>query len=994
MPFRLDHPEYLSLLLLALPIVWLGRRSLASLERGRQWTAIGLRLAVLLVIVLMLAGLEAVRWHHDLTVMVVMDRSESVRRFVEPPPQGDEPSEGVLDWVHGWILGAADDRRADDRMGLVAFDGRATVRSMPDPVIDLEGAIVEVLRPGTDIASAIRLAMAVFPSDTARRMVLVSDGNDTVAVGGAHDEVMLAAREAAAAGIPIDVLPLEYNVEREVIVDGVYAPVDVREGQPVPVRVALRATQPAAGTLFLLHDGKPIDAAGVRVEVDQWGDDGLLVVEFGVAAPPTGVNRFEAVFELDEGFDELSANNRAQGFTFVQGKGKLLIVDGVGGESGAILPDALRARGMDLQVIGPEQLPATLAQMQRYDAVVLQNVPAELVPPSQQKMIAQYVTELGGGLVMIGGPDSFGAGGWANTAIDDVLPVMCELPKQTVLPSGALVMVIDRSGSMQEPVGGTTVTKQQVANEAAALAALTLFEQDMVGVLAFNNSGEWIVPLAPYTEPHVVDELIHSIQPDGGTNIYGPLRQAYEALAAIDNQAIMIKHIILLTDGRGAGGDYDTLLEHMHDDGVTLSTVGAGDDIDAELLNRLAVQGRGVFHAVTDPNDLPRIFIKEARQVRKALIREVPFDPIVFGRQSPITAGINAAPRLRGMILTGSRADPRVFMPMTGPQGEPLFAHWQIGLGRSAAFTSDANNRWAVDWLSWSGYPDFWARTMRAIARPNASRELDMVADIERDTLRVRLDTGPASGVEKVTGSLINPDGQSVPITLDAVGPGAFAADLPASEQGNYIVSLFTESQGGSQQYVYGGATREPGNELRAFASDRALLVQVAELTGGRVLDPRQHEADLLFRRDGTLSPSRSLKPLWRPLLVVLIVLFLLDVASRRVAWDFAAIISRLRHAPVARDTDSQGTLDALKRRAKRVDKELDEKSADPGRKFVAPAKARPSKDFARAVGGAKQQSSTDPPPEKPTSSAGSTSRLLDAKRRAQQRMNDQEDDQ
>ena len=273
MPIRFDHPEWLWLLLLAVPIVLLGRRSLATMELSRRWVAMGLRLVVLTVLVLMLADLQAVRWHTDLTVMAVVDQSQSIRRFAKPPtPQNadgsvtggahPEPEEAasIEEWITDWLHHAVADHQQDDRLGVVAFDGQPSVRALPSTTFDTDaGAAVQPI-DGTDTAAALRLAMALFSADSSKRIVLVSDGNDTAQ--GADEDVLAAAREARSAGIPIDVLPIEYRVDNEVMVEGLYVPQEASEGQTVALRAVLRATGPTDGLLYIQHDDEPIDLNG------------------------------------------------------------------------------------------------------------------------------------------------------------------------------------------------------------------------------------------------------------------------------------------------------------------------------------------------------------------------------------------------------------------------------------------------------------------------------------------------------------------------------------------------------------------------------------------------------------------------------------------------------------------------------------------------------------------------------------------------------------
>ena len=1049
--FRFDHPDLLWLLLLGIPIVWLGMRSLAQLERARRWTAIALRLAVLLVIVLMLAGLQTVRTHSELTVIAVVDQSESVRRFGSPPrlPDADaaDPGRSIDTWLPQWLSQAAGERRQEDRFGMVTYDARPTVRSMPTQAISLDPGTIDQPAEGTDTAAAIRSAMAIFPADTGARLVLASDGNE--AGSGGEAAVLAAAREAAAAGIPVDVLPIDYRVGQEVMVEALYAPTQAREGQSVALRVVLRATAPSPGRLQLIHDDVPLDlngdqpGTGMPVSPDQWTVEGLdsdtataadadprgrylLVKQIDLPLAYSGANKFEAVFEPDaprgaaEAADVISINNRAQAFTLVQGKGRILFVDNLGGDSGMILPNTLASRGIELDVVPGTGMPTSLTQLQRYDAVVFQNVPADLVTGPQQRMLAAYVNNMGGGFVMIGGDDSFAAGGWTNSPIDRILPVECEIPSQTVLPSGALVIVLDRSGSMSAPVGGSSHTQQELANEAAVLAIQTLYPQDLVGVVAFDGSAQWVAPLQMNQNPGKVIHDVRSIHPQGGTNIYSGLDLAYRELANLNMQDAAVRHVIVLTDGHSTpppGGSYVNLVRDMTQAGITISTVGVGDGHDAATLNQLAQMSGGQYHPVRNPNNLPQVFIKEAKTIRKNLIREQPFTPQLVRTGSPIMANVPAVPQLQGLVLTGEKSDPRVFTPIVGPEGEPVFAHWQVGLGRSAAFTSDATNRWAVQWLQWGGYADFWARTMRLIARPSASREADMITSIEGDRIRIRLDAMADDAPDRsrpgstfanfldIRGSVLKPDGSAQPIELEQVGPGIYETHAPAQQTGNYIVSLFMQDDTGQRRSVFGGTSRPPGEELRRFQSNRPLLQQVAQITGGRVLDPAAASAVNLFDRSIPYE-SRSIRPLWRTLLLWLVVLLLLDVACRRIAWDPVAIYAWARQRARAfagtlqpRQSESQATLGALKNRRAQAQAELaaapDQTPPTPTRKFEADADFQAHDDFTHAVGGANENTDARTPivtaakSDKAGEQVGTTSRLLAAKRRAQQKLTD-----
>ena len=1096
---RLANPEALWLLLLGVPIVWLGLRSLVVLEPVRKWLAIGLRLVVLALLVLMLGGLQAVRTHEDLTVMAVVDRSESVRRFATmPDPEAPRRAMDYEQWASRWLRLAGEDRRDNDLFGLMGFSDRPSLEVMPTPSVRTETAASPDPGDGTDLVQAMRASLGLLPPDSGSRLVLVSDGNHTPQGGGSgadaglggsagaggDEQVLAFAREAKAAGVPIDVVPVAYAARSEVLVEAVYAPTQARQGRTVGVRVALRATQPTAGTLEILHDEELIDingpaaGTGFSIEPQQWtlersgdpdaegdvdADAGpaarsgqyVLVQQVDVPVGLTGVNRFEAVFEpltalagggdSTAGGDQIAANNRAEGFTLVSGKGKVLVVDGEGGASGEILPSALASRGIELEVVPPQGMPSRLSRLQRYDAVVFQNVPRDLVTLPQQRDLVKYVHDLGGGFVMVGGDDSFGAGGWTNSPVDQrLLPVECQIPTQTVLPTGALMLVIDRSGSMHSPVAGSNKSQIDLAAEAAVLALNTLYPQDYIGVVSFDSQGHLVAQLGPNTNPAAVAKKIRSIQAGGGTTISAGLDLARRQLLQLETTDAAVRHVVLITDGQSSpppGGNWARVIGPMMQNGITLSTIGVGDGRNAQLLNLIARMGNGNYHDIANPASLPQVFIKEAKTVRKSLVRETEFTPQLVATGSPVTRDLPATPPLRGLVLTGPKRDPRVFTPMLGPEGEPLFAHWQTGLGRAAAFTSDATNRWAAPWLPWGGYADFWARTLRHVSRPTPTRSADLLADVRGDRLRLRLDaagaaetggqgTGAFQNFVQARGAIIKPDGSVENVTLRQTGPGLYEADAEADLPGSYVVSLVLMEPDGTRRTVYGGANRPVGRELRNFRSNTALLERVAEITGGRVLDPAQPQAQAagLFSREGYAFVSRSVRPLWRELLVLLLVLVLLDVANRRVAWDPVGIwrwgLTRLDAVFGTLTLKSSGkdqpaaTMDTLKAARQRTTSRLGDAKrqrqpasairpqpsavSEPSpkarrtTKFEAAQDAQATGDVATALGGA---SHADPAGVRLASASKSTdtataeedatttSRLMAAKRAARQRM-------
>lgn len=936
MTLQFSNPEWLWLALLAPAMAWLGWKWLRGMNVLRRGTAVVARAVLIALVTGMLAGATAVKSTDRLAVIAVVDVSGSVRRFFPMATGPDGRPFGALDRVREYLRKATAERGPDDLLGLVVFDGVSLAVASPSrvDVLDrpLEGTGAD---EGTDMEGALRLASAMLPPDANGRIVLFSDGNQT-----RGDAVKAARGLAAGRGAPpaVDVVPLSYRVRSEVVVESVDAPTQAPAGTTVIVRVRLRATAPASGRITLSVGDEPVDLTpsepgmGLAVTLEAGERTIAAPVELG----PGRVHAFTARFEPDEAGDgqrvndTVLVNNQAQAFTFSPGRGAVLLVDGVSrgdpAGPGSTLAQALRRAGMEVSVVAPEGVPEDLLRLEAYDLVVLQNVPAESVPGPSQKLLSEYVTQLGGGLVMIGGPDSFGAGGWKGTPLEPVLPVRLDLPEQMIVPPAAIIIVLDNSGSMNRTVMGSTRTQQDIANQGAALAIETLDKGDELGVTAFNSTFHRVIPLSKLEDPKASAEIVRGIRTDGGTNIPPPVRDAYEQLR---NSKASVRHIILLTDGISADGrgQLPELAKEIAASGIKLSTIAVGDGADTDTLKEMAGLGGGEYYRVNDPNTLPRVFVRAVRVVRTPLVREGRFNPVVLPTASPVLQGVGDPPPLMGLVLTQARTDATVTYAMAAPSGEPLLAYWNAGLGRVGAFTSDAHT-WAKAWLNWPGYARMWTQFARQIARPPAERGAELSLDVRGDTLRVRLDAANAQGVPldmlDVPGKVYAPDGKSSDVRLMQTAPGVYEGTAPANAGGGYVVTLTPRQGSRPLPPVVGGVTRPPGEEYRRLESDDGLMRQVAAATGGRVLDLQNASEGVLFDRTG-LKPGSVRTPLWQGLMLWTLVVLLLDVGTRRVAWDRfigkeygTGLKQRARDAMRSRGRAAEGTLESLRGRRER----------------------------------------------------------------------------
>lgn len=915
MRLYLEEPTWLWLLASAIVMAWAGLMLFQAMAPVRRWVSVLVRVLLVVALVALLGGLAMLRTTDRLAVVAVVDVSGSVQRFFSER-DADGRQLTVREGVRKYLERTLGQRRFDDLAGIVVFDGDAATVTLPSqpPQRVWERDLPSPGVDGTNLAEAVRLASAIIPPDAAGRLLVFTDGNQTMGDAlEAISQVRSVAGRERRGGLPIDVVPLRYKLGSEVIVEAVDAPPTAPAESTVNVRVVLWATEASTGTLQLLREGAAMDlngpAAGLGRRVSL--SPGRNVVQLEVDLGPGRVHRFKSVYEPDamdaanaSGSQQIFAgdtvleNNQGQAFTISPGKGSVLLVDGVSGgrEAGAgrTLASALGRAGVSVTTVSPEEMPTTILQLQAFDMVIFENVSADALDPAAQEAYVAFVRDLGGGLAMVGGPNSFGAGGWKSTPIASILPVDVELPDKIVAPEVATVFVIDNSGSMRRPVLGSRQTQQQLANEATALAINSLDRSDLVGVVAFNSEADVVVRLAPNRDSKDSVERVRNIRSGGGTDIAEGLERAIDQFKDLDAnpqvaKSVKVRQCILLTDGKSMREEeLPGLVDQLVKMGVKVNTIAVGDDADTSTLERLARQGGGAYFYAMNPQNLPRIFLKAVRVVRSPLIREGDFGPVVLPSGSAMVAGVREPPVLGGLVLTRLRQEPTVVQSIVAPTGEPVLASWQVGLGQVVAFTSDAHS-WADEWLGWPGYERMWSQIVRAASRPADGRGVQATASASGDGLALRVDIrnedgSPAVGLD-VPATIYDPAGGTREVSLAAVGPGQYEVRVPTRETGSYVALVKPSVNGRRLAPAIVGATLQEGAEFRVLASNDALIEQLAQAGGGRVLDLANPASANLFDRTG-IKPAESISSLWQFMMIATLGLFLLDVATRRVAWD------------------------------------------------------------------------------------------------------------
>ncbi|HSK51428.1 MAG TPA: VWA domain-containing protein, partial [Clostridia bacterium] len=864
----------------------------------RRRIALLLRSVLLATLVLGLAGMQVVLPVNRLATVFVVDLSDSV---------GSAGRENAL----AFIRESLEVMPGDDVAGIVAFGKQALVERLPSELQEIDRIASAPVRSASDIGAALRLATALFPDDAQKRIVLISDGNDTTGSGQAE------AALAATRGVRIETRQIGLGAEDEVLVERATSPSTSRLGEDVEITAEVRSSVAQPATVRLFVNG---EATGTPTRLDLV--EGANTIRFTYRPIDAGFHRFRVVVEAAQ--DTFSQNNRADSNTIVQGEPRTLVLAG-DEVVAAELVEALESQQHVVDAIVPETLPP-LEELLDYDSVVLVDVPRIRLSDDQLRSLQAYVRDLGGGLVMVGGPRSYGAGGYQATALEETLPVDMGVRDRQKQPDVALVMVIDKSGSMDAchcntagGGGGTGiqgVRKTDIGKEAILRAAAALTVRDEIGIVAFNEQAHWVVRTQPLGGVGDLQGAINAIRPDGQTNIFEGLEAAVDSL---ESAAATRRHIILLTDGWSSTGEYANLLERMAAAGITLSTVGAGGGSQNDFLAGLADRGGGRYYDAANPASIPDIFLKETQQVSGQQIIEETFFPILTS-SSPILRGLDEGfPQLRG--YNGTTVKPAAQTVLVTARDDPLLAQWQYGLGRSVAWTSDSTGRWASDWIGWNGFNRFFSQLVAWTFPGEEAGGIEATFVTEGNATKLRVESVDADGSPRdfysTAAALVGPTLDAVNLDLVQVAPGVYEQDLGEIEPGAYSVRVTQTRPGASALGRTLGLVAPTAAEYRILGANEPFLGALRAATGGTIVETPEQ----VWIHD--LTATSRFTDMWPLLLVLALLLWPLDIAFRRVSIGRRELVAargwvtgfgRRRRAMAPRPAVAQGLLAARDR--------------------------------------------------------------------------------
>lgn len=799
-------------------------------------------------------------------IIVVADRSRSM------PTAASQN-------IQELIRNLQNNRGSGDRVGLVTFGSEPAVEFIPRQEGVLDEYTFKILPDGSDLNSAIETALSLADQTRPTRILVLSDGE----ANGVNPTY--AARKAREDRIPVDYRIFERLRVGDVAIDSVRMPESVTPREPFQFPVWIYSDRTTTGTLTVKREGQELSTQEVELSV---GANRILfrdVIERG------GFYNYTAALEIAN--DPLTENNVGVGIVRVDAGPRILVLNADSQEDN--FTRALRDGRIDFDVAAAATHPLTQDALDPYRAVVLENIPASDLGRLKMERLAQFTEDMGGGLLMTGGERSFGTGGYFKSPLDDTIPVSMEMREEHRKNRLALAVALDRSGSMAVPVSGSK-TKMDLANIGTAECVNMLSAGDSIAVIAVDSSPHVVQPMIDLTDKDPIISKIKKIESMGG-GIF-----VYEALVAAGNELMKApqatKHIILFSDAADSEepGAYKTLLSKYESAGITVSVIGLGSktDVDAKLLEDVALLGKGNIMFTNDPEELPRLFAEDTMSVaRSTFVTKDETQPngisgaILPDSQLMGELGSGAFPNVDGYNLSYLKPEATAGVVTQDEYTAPLSSFWYRGLGRSAALCLEVDGQYSGQFGRWENYSDFLITHARWLMSGNSPNEV--FVDVQREgqdaVVRVELDPDRTDVANTQPPELlvIPPSDERVDVVTPEflwTGPHSLEARFPLDRTGSFRTIVKT----GDQKMTRGPAVSLPYSPEFApragLPTGTEILEEVAQTSGGTV----RTDVLSMLNDPPRAASKRSLLP-W--LFTLSVLLLIAEIAGRRLSlWE------------------------------------------------------------------------------------------------------------
>ena len=825
------------------------------------------RIVVFTLLILAFGNITINLKGRNISTVFLLDVSESASDFEE---SGKD-----------FISTAIESMPRGNKAGVVLFGDNSKIDKVLNKKKEYKSIDEKPVVTATNIQEAVESALGLFERGGSKRIVLITDGEEN------QGDILKSTPLINEQKIDFKVYKITGEKGEEIYVDNVKVPDNISVGEEFSVSIDIKSNYATKAKLTLFSGRNKVGEQQVQI---QKGKNSFV---FKDKQSSGGFKGYRVLVEAEG--DTNKVNNEFSTFTNVMDKPNILLINGVKGDSEA-LEGILSNSGANIKKIAPSASPSTLNELLEYKSIVLNDVHRDDLSNGFMDNIEAYVKDYGGGLITFGGEDSYALGGYKDTSLEKVLPVYMDKRGKNEVPAISINLIIDKSGSMSAEGGG--VSKLTLAKEAAMKALENLREVDEISVIAFDDTYDEVVPLQKVGDKEAIKELISGIQIRGGTSIYPALEQGYNMQM---QSSAKIKHTILLTDGQDGYGldNYATLLQNFIDNNITLSTVAVGEGANAGLLNQLASIGRSYYTDIY--TDIPRIFAKEVLLSAGTYIINEEFTPKILSNHE-ILAGVRTSdgiPSLLGYIGTSIKEN--AVEILSSNHDEPILAAMQYGIGRTVSFTSDVSGQWSKNYLAWEYGPQL-IKNMVYFTIPKYGEEGKLNISQEGNEAKVEFYNDKISKDAKVKGIYNGENGEEGEFELSQVEPGKFEASIPLDSLGFYNFSIREEESGEVKNNYKGAFALQYSDEYKFNTNGEKLDVVVKETKGSFINKPEE-----VF--EGKLQREYKKINLTTPLIVISILLFMLDIAYRRLNIDLVRFFKKrkdkVKKEKIAKNTNS-----------------------------------------------------------------------------------------
>ena len=788
---------------------------------------------------------------------------------MRPIAWGAELEQAQLDYIEA----ALEDKQVDDEWAIVVFGGNVSIDRPFTNLASVSTIRSTVLKSNTNLADGIQTAISLFPADARRRIVILSDGRQTV--GNAEAK----ARLAEASGVEISYVLFAREPRPDTRIVDFTAPQRVAAGQEFDMTVTIEAENATQATLIIRSRGTQSDetgeATGYYREEELELNVGINRFSITERSLNSGFLNFEAQLDVPSANDDFTENNFLGTFSEIIGAPRVLMVYSNPDDIEHIAPALINA-GVNLELATAFSMPTTMTGLAEYKSIVIVNVPALDFIFGQMELLQSYVRDLGGGLVFIGGPESYAPGRYYQTPMEETLPVEMRIRDQQRLPQLTIAYLVDRSGSMGAS-SDETFTNLELAQRAITLSIDLLQPSDRVAIGTFDSSGSWVAEFQPVNDKRRLEDLVGTLRPGGGTDIMAGMRLVERDIITEPSER---KHLILMTDGGASSLGLVQLTRDLNQNyGVTVSVLAIGTFAPG-FLEDMAEAGQGEYRVIVDVSQIPTVLAQETVLATRSYIEEGEFT-LTRTANNPMVEGFSALPTVDGYVATAEKDTAQVVLRGPEPYADPMLVTWQYGLGRAVAFTSDATSRWSTDWVEWEGFSRFWGQVVSYSITESAEDNIEPQVVMEEDYARIivdaRNDDGAFLNNLPLEAVVLSPTGEPQTVRLFQTAPGRYEALFYPDVEGAYFITVNGRNvQGETIQEVRGWVLGYSAEYIQNTPNARLLGI-IADITDGQDLGDEPTAAFAI-----TQEPRTAIAPIWPLLLWIAIIILPFDIAVRR----------------------------------------------------------------------------------------------------------------